>query len=324
MSELSASATETDEWSEWLLHRRHADDPAFGHIVRAEVERYADRVLEAARLAPGMVLADIGAGEGVVAFRAIERVGPSLRVVLTDISASLLRHVEMLSIERQVRGQCSFVHCPADRLTGIPNASVDVVTTRAVLAYVADKTAALREFNRILKPGGRISLAEPVLQDDALMAAALRTMIETGTARADDRFLPLLHRWKAAQYPDTPEKIAASPISSYSERNLFDFVRTSGFVEIHLELHIDMLPSIIRSWEVFLDFSPHPWAPTLRAILAEQFAPEERAFFEQTVRPIIESPQAVTTSRIAYLSARKPLATQSGGMIDSAILAMNR
>ena len=223
----SPSAAPSDVWSEWLLHRRHGGDPAFAHVVRTDVERYADRVLDHAQLTAGMTLVDIGAGEGLIAFRAIERIGPSLRVLLTDISAALLHHAEALAVERGVRAQCTFLCCPADQLTEIPDASVDVVATRAVLAYVADKPAALREFHRILKPGARISLAEPILQDDALMASALRSMIEARGTLSHDRFLPLLHRWKAAQYPDTPERIAKSPIANYSERNLFDFVRTA-------------------------------------------------------------------------------------------------
>ena len=51
---------------------------------------------------------------------------------------------------------------PRRPLTGVADSSVDVVTTRSVLIYVKDKAAALREFYRVLKPGGRISLFEPV------------------------------------------------------------------------------------------------------------------------------------------------------------------
>lgn len=60
----------SDVWSEWLLHRRHADDPAYGRVVQASVVSYADRVLDGAQLAEGMTLVDAGAGEGLVAFRA--------------------------------------------------------------------------------------------------------------------------------------------------------------------------------------------------------------------------------------------------------------
>jgi ubiquinone/menaquinone biosynthesis C-methylase UbiE len=300
------SELHADVWSEWLLHLRHADDPVFAEAVRVEVERYADRVLDAARLAPGMTLADIGSGEGLVAFRAIDRIGPGLRVVIADVSESMLAHAQSRADALQVQNQCTFLRCSAERLDGLADASVDVVTTRAVLAYVADKRAALGEFHRVLKPSGRISLAEPILQDEAFAATALRTMLDTKAIQPQDRFLPLLHRWKAAQYPDTQEKIANSPIANWSERNLFDFVRLSGFVEIHLELHIDMMPSIVNSWEVFLGVSPHPWAPPLNTVLHEQFTAEEREIFEQVMRPTVESPDAVTTTRVAYLSAVKP------------------
>jgi arsenite methyltransferase len=301
----------SDIWSDWLLNDRHAGDAALAAIIRTDVERFADRVLDAARLAPGMTLADIGTGSGAVAFRAIDRVGASLRVLLTDISGAMLAHTEAEAIERNVHGQCTFLQCPAHELGAISSELVDAVTTRAVLAYVADKPAALREFRRILRPGGRLSIAEPILQDDAMMASAFRSMIEMGGPRSQDRFLHLLHRWKAAQYPDTPQKIAQSPIANYSERTLFDLVRANGFVDIHLELHIDMAPSIIRSWDVFLGFSPHPWAPPLSAIMAEQFTADERQFFEHSMRPIIESPDAVTTTRIVYLNATKPTGSAS-------------
>jgi arsenite methyltransferase len=297
---------ESDVWSEWLLHHRHAGDSAYKQVVQAVVEGYADRVLEGAQLAAGMTLVDIGAGEGLVAFRAIERIGPSLRVILTDVSAPMLRHAESLALQRNVQGQCTFRQCTAENLTGIANASVDVVATRAVLAYVANKKAALDECFRILKPGGRFSIVEPILQDDAFYARALRKRIED-QSRPADRFVMLLHRWKAAQFPDTEEACATSPIANFSERDFLNMVRGAGFVDIHMQLHIDVVPSLITSWDVFLGSSPHPWAPSLNQILAEQFNSDERQFFEQMIRPIVESGKNVTTDRAMYLQAKRPL-----------------
>jgi ubiquinone/menaquinone biosynthesis C-methylase UbiE len=298
----------SDVWSEWLLHGRYADDPAYEQAARAVLESYADRVLDGARLAAGMTLADIGSGEGLIAWRAIERVGASLRVRLTDISGPMLRHAEALATKRGVRAQCSFLRCGAERLEGMADASVDVVTTRAVLAYVADKGAALREFWRVLKPGGRISLAEPIFRDQAYEAMALREMVERQSASAPDHLLPLVHRWKAAQFPDTAEKIALSPIANTSERDLLRLAQGCGFVRIHLELHVDAQPSPITSWDVFLGTSPHPWAAPLRSILAEQFSAEERQLFELALRPVVEGGQSLVTDRIVYLSAEKPRA----------------
>ena len=297
---------ESDVWSEWLLHRRHADDSTYGLVVQGVVEGYADRVLEGGKLAAGMTLVDVGAGEGLVAFRAIDRIGPSLRVVLTDLSAPMLRYAESIALKRNVRAQCTFLECSADNLKGIADASVDVVATRAVLAYVADKAAALREFFRILKPGGRLSIAEPILQDEAFYARALRRRIED-PSQPVDRFLTLLHRWKAAQFPDTEEACAQSPIANYSERDLLNMVGGAGFAEIHLQLHIDVVPSLITTWDVFLGSSLHPWAPSLKQILGERFTPDERQFFERMVRPTVESGKNATTDRAVYLQAQRPL-----------------
>ena len=188
----NAQGSEPDIWSEWLLHRRHAGDADHGRAVRASTAKYADRILDGARLGAGMTLLDVGSGEGLVAFRAIARMGPALRVILTDISVTMLRHAQTLAVEAGVQAQCEFVQGTAEQLSGIADASVDVVTTRSVLAYVPDKLAALREFYRVLKPGGSISLGEPVFRDEAMAACAMRTVLEAGSAR--DNFLPLLHR----------------------------------------------------------------------------------------------------------------------------------
>ena len=300
------SVPASDVWSQWLLHQRHAGDSQFQQTVIDAVDRYIDRVLDFAQLAAGETLADVGTGEGRVAFRAIERAGPSLRVWMTDVSEAMLRHAEAQAVGRGVRGQCAFLRASAERLEGLGAESVDVVTTRSVLAYVPDKTAALREFLRVLRPGGRISLAEPVFQDDAFAARAMRAVIESKPPEGVSPLMTLLHRWKAAQFPDTEEKIRASAIANYCERDLIRFAQNAGFGDLHLELHIDTCPSLVRSWAVFVESSPHPLAPPLSVIMAEQFTSAEREFFERSMRPVVEDPKAVVTERMVYLTGRKP------------------
>src|SRR5580700_314868 len=95
----SMTSTDSDAWSEWLLHGRHGGDTKYQQTIRDDVTKYADRVLDAARLSEGMTLADIGTGDGLVGLRAIERIGPSLNVLMTDVSSPLLRHVETLATQ---------------------------------------------------------------------------------------------------------------------------------------------------------------------------------------------------------------------------------
>ena len=59
------------------------------------------------------------------------------------------------------------------------------------------------------------------------------------------------------------------------------------------------------SWEVYLDSSPHPLAPTIKEILTANFSPEDQALLEKSVRPEVEAGQSAGIERMAYLTAVK-------------------
>ncbi len=292
---------------DWLLQHRHGDDPQLKKRFLDDVAQIADRVLDGARLSAGMTLADIGTGDGLVALRAIDRIGPSLKVVMTDISAPLLDYVQTVATARGVRDQCTFLQRSADAMPGMADNSVDAVTTRAVVTYVADKPAALREFHRVLRPGGYLSMAEPILRDDALEVCALRKLIDSGDGASEDPFFPLLLRWRSALYPDTEEKLRQFAPTNFGERDLVRYAIDAGFNDIHLEFHVDVRNEDRRPpWEAFINASPHPLAPTLSKVLEEQFTSEERSFFEQRLRAIYEQSSRFNIDRIAWMTARKP------------------
>ncbi|MDR3520563.1 MAG: class I SAM-dependent methyltransferase [Acidocella sp.] len=297
---------ETDLWSNWLRNHRYGGDADYERNVRSRVAVYVKRVLDGAELWPGMTLLDIGAGEGAVGLAAIERLGARLKVLFIDISPSLLRHAEALALCAGVASQCRFLQASVEHMVPVADASVDAVTSRAVLAYVPDKLAALRECFRVLKPGGRISIGEPVFRDEALAAAALSQVLAARVVDHPDRLMPLVQRWQAAQFPDTPDAIAQHPLTNYSERDLVRFLQQAGFGHIHLEFHIDVGEAEPIPWEVFINTSLHPLAPTLAEIMQAQFDAEERRIFEHGMRPAIESGDRVCTDRMAYVTAVRP------------------
>jgi arsenite methyltransferase len=300
------STPSTDSWSEWLLRRRHGDDPNHKPVVRDFVERIRDRVLDGTGLSPGMVLVDVGAGDGLIAFGAFERVGPSLRAVLADVSAPLLKRAEEIAVECGVRNHCTFIQTSAERLDGVSDECADVLTTRAVLVYVADKAAAARQFHRVLKPGGRISIAEPIYQDEAVRLAALTNFLLSRPADPSNAAARLLQRWRAAQMPSTLAEIKGNPVTNFSERDLIVLIQKAGFAEIHLELHIDIGKTIAVPWDTFIDMAPRPGAPTLRELFSSHFSDIEQRQFEDGLRPQVESGQLTERNTIAYLTARKP------------------
>ena len=294
-----------DNWSTWILSQRHGDDQAYERNVRADITKYADRVLDFVHLRPGMTLADIGTGDGLVGFRAIERCGAAIRVLMTDISAPLLRHTKETAQALGVSAQCDYLQGSAEKMQGIADESVDAATMRAVLAYVEDKRAAMRELHRILKPGARFAIAEPILRDEALEVCMLKRLIDSGSIDTGDPFFPLLLRCRAAQFPDTEEKARSLPITNYGERDLVRYAIDAGFTDIHLELHIDVQTEDSLPWETFRRISPHPLAPTLEEVLDTRFTHEEREFLEIRMRAIFESGKQPGASRIAYLTAKK-------------------
>ncbi len=300
------AAPSADPWSEWLLKRRHAGDPAYQAVVQRTVEGYAAHVLERANLAPGMRILDVGAGEGLLAFAALQRMGGRLEAILSDLSPVLLTHAAALAEQRGFTTQCRFLQCSAERLA-IADASVEAVVARSCIAYVADKKAAFAEMFRVLRPGGRLSIAEPVFQDEAFYVRALRRGLQARQANAPaDGFLVLLHRWKSRQFPDDEQACAANPLVNYAERDLLDMVRGAGFGDIHLQFHVDVEAARVTNWQTFVEIAPHPWAPSLADIMAQEFSAEERALLEAVLRPSVESGAHPSIDRMAYLNAVKP------------------
>lgn len=89
-------------------------------------------------------------------------VGPAGAGIFSDNSTDLLMRCQELAAEAGFAGRCRFVEAPASDLSVIKSASVDAVTLRAVLIYADDNASAFAEFHRVLGPGGRLSLSEPI------------------------------------------------------------------------------------------------------------------------------------------------------------------
>ena len=109
--------------------------------------RVRDKVLEKAALKQGETLLDVGAGEGWIGFGAFGR--GAGEVIFSDVSADVLDACREAAEQLGVADRCKYVEAAAHDLSAVEDESVDVVTTRSVLIYVAEKQQALREFFRV-------------------------------------------------------------------------------------------------------------------------------------------------------------------------------
>ncbi|MDQ3436285.1 MAG: class I SAM-dependent methyltransferase [Rubrobacter sp.] len=279
------------------MERRHGGDPEDLKATMDFLAPVRDRVLGNADLMGGETLLDIGAGDGLIAFGALELVGEDGRVIFSDISRKLLDHTRSLAGKLGALDRCEFVRASADDLAVLEDAAVDVVTTRSVLIYVKDKRRAFEEFHRVLKPWGRLSIFEPINnftypEPPHLFGGADVTPV------AD-----LAERVKAVYASRQPPE--ESPMLDFDERDLFDLAERAGFEEIHLSYEAKTAPGNVeddaRGWETALQSAPNPLAPTLGEAMAEALTEDESERFTAHLRPLVESGQRRSRDAVAYL-----------------------
>src|SRR5947207_4074330 len=134
------SSTTRDRWAEWLAERRFGGDPEIRAQALAKLAETRDRVLDRAELRAGETLLDVGCGEGLVGFGALERGAGT--VVFSDISQDLLDFCKEKAHELGVLDRSRFMRAAAENLAQIESESADVVAMRSVLIYVDDKKSA--------------------------------------------------------------------------------------------------------------------------------------------------------------------------------------
>ena len=292
-----------DRWAEWLLERRFRG---------VELERkkafleylipVRDRVLNNAALSGGMTLLDVGAGDGLIAFGALDRLGEDGSVIFADISKDLLDHSGKLADEAGVTERCSFLQAPADDLSALGDESVSAVTTRSVLIYVEDKKRSFAEFYRVLKPGGRLSIFEPINR--------FRCLEPPGSYLGYD-VTPVqgLARKVRAVY-ERIQPLDSDPMLDFDERDPFDFTENAGFEKIHLDYEAEVSFSEpqshgVSSWENFLKVTGNPRIPTIGEAMDESLTPEEKERFTAHLKPLVEGSRRKKHEAVAYLRAVK-------------------
>jgi SAM-dependent methyltransferase len=114
-------------------------------------------MLDLARIGRGSQVLDVAAGAGEPAITAAARVGPTGRVLATDISPNILRFADRAATARGVGGIVETRVLDGENLE-LADASFDAVISRLGLMYFPDRQRGLAEMRRVLRPGGRIAI----------------------------------------------------------------------------------------------------------------------------------------------------------------------
>jgi arsenite methyltransferase len=189
------------------------------------------------------------------------------------------------------------VNAGAEDLAGIGDASVDVVATRSVLIYVKEKTRAFGEFFRVLRPGGRLSLFEPINR------FCLAEKAQGFWGYPSDGLSDLAERVERIYEEIQPP---SDPMLDFDERDLIRLAEEAGFFPIELELQAEVKSMEPRPWPAFLNSSGNPRIPTIAEAMDRALTPDERERFSEHLRPLVEQGTGTWRMATAYLTAIRP------------------
>lgn len=283
-----------DRWSRWLLDERFGGDETVLQRTLQILAPIRDRVLSAARITGGEVVVDVGCGDGLLGFAALPLVGEDGEVVFVDVSAELLERCRSIASDLGVVQRCRFIEAGAETLEGVTDTSADVVMTRSVLIYVSDKASAFDAFHRVLKPGGRVSLFEPI--NRRITALNENTLFGYDASPVADLAAKVTQVYEAASPPD-------GAMMGFDETDLLYLAEDAGFSDINVTLELsssDQPSHVATSWSQLLETAPNPNAPTYGKAIRQALTGNEASRLEQHFRPLIDDQGDGGRSRSAH------------------------
>ena len=155
-------------------------EPELSRVPDATVESFAGVANHwlLGRAEPGDVVLDLGCGAGTDLLIAAQMTGPGGRVVGVDMTSAMLERAAASA--REMGLDTVEVHESLIEALPLEDGSVDLVISNGVIDLVPDKDAVLDEIDRVLRPGGRLQLADVVIHKEVSEDARARIDLWTG------------------------------------------------------------------------------------------------------------------------------------------------
>ncbi len=192
---------------------------------------YRRKMLELAGLQRGMRILDVGMGTGLVAKQAARILGDASKVTGVDPSAGMIRNAKLPTGVTVVEGRAEQIP--------LRDAEYDFVSMGYALRHVSDMAAAFAEFNRMLKPGGKVCILEitpPRNKIAMLLLKGYCRYIVPAMAKlvAKDKNTAQLWRY----YWDTIEACAAP-------ENVMRTLESAGFVNVRRNVDVGIFTTYL-------------------------------------------------------------------------------
>jgi arsenite methyltransferase len=155
-------------------------EPELSRVPDASVESFAGVAnhWKLGRVEPGEVVLDLGCGAGTDLLIAAQMTGREGRVIGVDMTSSMLATARA-SADAMGLGNVELHQALIEALP-LPDASVDVAVSNGVIDLVPHKDAVFDEIDRVLRPGGRLQIADVVIHNEVSEDARARIDLWTG------------------------------------------------------------------------------------------------------------------------------------------------
>jgi arsenite methyltransferase len=155
-------------------------EPELGRVPDATVESFAGVANHwlLGRIEPGSTVLDLGCGAGTDLLIAAQMAGPEGRAIGVDMTAAMLERARDSAEEMGL--ETVELHESLIESLPLEDGSVDVVISNGVIDLVPDKDAVLDEIDRVLRPGGRLQIADVVIHKKVSEDARKRIDLWTG------------------------------------------------------------------------------------------------------------------------------------------------
>lgn len=133
-----------------------------------DIIRPREDILKEVKMGPGSRVLDFGCGPGSYSICAGKLVGDGGKIYAADIHPLALKSVRK---KAERAGLNNIETILTNGKTGLSDGSMDVVFVYDVFHHFKDQEAYLREFHRVLKPGGLLSFSDHHMKESDIVSA---------------------------------------------------------------------------------------------------------------------------------------------------------
>jgi arsenite methyltransferase len=119
---------------------------------------------------PGETILDVGCGAGMDLLLAARRTGVTGRAIGIDMTPSMIERAKCAALKTGLWQNVEIRRGTAEELS-VQSGTIDVVISNAMLNLSSDKRKVFSEIYRVLRPGGRLYLADVVVQRELSLSA---------------------------------------------------------------------------------------------------------------------------------------------------------